>query len=101
MPGRDWLLVTRGASFLGALLVCMILLHHFGCRCEKLRVNVGGGIVFACDVPLGVLGVSSRVVLHLCLPCSCVWLCRSPSVVGGNKRRAHDVDGIGFVVRYP
>ena len=58
-------------------------------------VNVGGGIVSARNVPLGVPGSSSQVVIYFCVPCSFVLRMHSPSVVDGNKRRVNV--GGGFV----
>lgn len=49
-------------------------------------MSVGGGIVSARAVPLGVPCCSPLVVLHLWAPCSSALLRHFPSVMGGNKR---------------
>ena len=62
-PGRFWRLVTRGASLLDALLVCMVPLRLFGgAGVKKRRVDVAGGNASDCAVLLGVPRASSFVV---------------------------------------
>ena len=88
---------ARGASPLGVLLVGIAFCHVPSVGDEdKRRVSVGGGIVSARAVLLGVPGLSSSVVLHLWAPCSSVLLLHYQFVVRGDERRVNI--GGGFLV---
>ena len=83
---RSWLLVTRCASPLGALLVGIDVVLPFDGMWYQRWVDMGGGIASRREVLLGVPGSSSLVVLHHWAPCSSVLCLHLPSVVGRNKR---------------
>ena len=96
--GRAWRLVTRGAPPLDGLFTRLVWLRPFGRGCEQARRKRGSWYWVGGDVLLSVLGYSSCVVIGIWIGCLSVCLSGVPSVVGVNKRRVNDVDGIGLTL---